>query len=212
MKYKNLELLIYLAKKTRLFSTYQTSTTKIAVDLKTSQQTISRKIRELEKKGYINRIVNYKGQKLNLTKDAITLLKNHKNQLKELLKQKKVSIKGKIVQGVGEGKYYISIKKYKNGIKNSFGFTPFPGTLNLKVNKQEIPPFLSTIPNVRIKGFKTGERSFGYIDCYPIQFKKTKAIVVIPERTRYNNILEIVAPFNLRKKYNLINGVEIKIR
>ncbi len=58
MDYNHLELLMYLADKSKLFIPLETSTNRIASDLKTSQQTISRKLREMEKQALIIRNVN----------------------------------------------------------------------------------------------------------------------------------------------------------
>ena len=68
MNYNHLELLLYLAKKTKLFSPLETSTNKISLDLKISQQTISRKLREMENMGLITRNVNNKGNLITITK------------------------------------------------------------------------------------------------------------------------------------------------
>lgn len=211
MKHNYLELLMYLAEKTNLFAPLETSTNKISFDLKISQQTISRKLREMENLGLITRSVNYKGHVIALTHSSINILKEHFKKIQDLLKIKKTQIAGIVENGMGEGCYYISLKQYKEKIRQKLGFTAYPGTLNLKVKKEDISPFLNSMVPVKIVGFKTRERAFGSIACYKIKFKNIKAAVVVPERTRYNDILEIIAPFNLRNKFNLKTGDKITI-
>ena len=200
-----LDLLLYLADKTKLFSPLETSTTKISSDLKTSQQTISRKLREMEALGLITRNVNYKGHVITLTQKSIKTLKKHLKQVQNILKSKKTSISGTIEEGSGEGSYYISLKQYKEEIRKKLGFKVYPGTLNLKVSKENVAPFLNSLTPLQINGFKTKERAFGNITCYKVKFKNVQVAIVVPERTRYENVLEIIAPFNLRNKFSLKN-------
>ena len=200
-----LDLLLYLADKTKLFSPLETSTTKISSDLKTSQQTISRKLREMEALGLITRAVNYKGHVITLTQKSISALRNHLKQVQNILKSKKTSISGTIEEGSGEGSYYISLKQYKEEIRKKLGFKVYPGTLNLKVSKENVAPFLNSLTPLQINGFKTKERAFGNITCYKVKFKNVQVAIVVPERTRYENVLEIIAPFNLRNKFSLKN-------
>ena len=211
MYYNYLELLMYLADKTKLFIPLETSTTKISSDLKTSQQTISRKLREMEALSLITRNVNYKGHLIILTQKSINILKEHSKKIQNLLKNKKISIKGKIIGGSGEGSYYISLRQYKEKIRQKLGFTVYPGTLNVKIKKEEINPFLNSLVPIKIDGFKTKERTFGAIVCYKIKFKNIQAAITVPKRTRYQDVLEIIAPFNLRNKFNLKTDDKITI-
>ncbi len=211
MDYDNFELLIYLAKKTKLFFSVETSTTKIALDLGISQQTASRKIRALERSGRIQREVSYNGHKIRLTLESIDEIKRHFKELKDLLNKKKKHITGTLKDGLGEGKYYLSLPQYKEAIRKNLGFSPFPGTFNLKVREEEIKPFIANLNKIRIKGFKTKERTFGDIDCYKINLKGENAAIIIPERTRYKDILEIIANFNIRRKFNIDSEQRVKI-
>ena len=211
MNYNYLELLLYLADKTKLFSPLLTSTNQISSDIKVSQQTISRKLREMEKLGLITRNVNYLGHTITLTQISISILKEHSKNLTALLKNKKTSVTGTIMDGLGEGKYYISLKQYKKNIENKLGFAAYPGTLNVKITKQGMAPFLNSLIPIKITGFKTKQRSFGNIACYKIKLKNTDAAIIVPERSRYEDILEIIAPVNIRNKLSLKTGDKITI-
>lgn len=209
MNHKYLELLLYLAEKTKLFSTLTTSTNDLSRELKTSQQTISRKLREMEKLELIKRKVSYNGHLITLTQKSVDFLKEYSEKLKSLFKTKKTSITGILVDGLGQGSYYL--KKYRKKIKNKLNMLVYPGTLNLKVKKEKIQPFLNSLAPLRIKSFKTTERTFGEVICYKIKFKNTQAAIVVPERTRYFDIIEIISEHNLRKKFNLKTGDKITI-
>ena len=65
MKHK---VLLYIASKVGMFSSLNISTNKIAEDLQTSQQTISRILINLENEGMIKRYSSQKGMKIKIDK------------------------------------------------------------------------------------------------------------------------------------------------
>jgi riboflavin kinase len=211
MNYNALELLMYLAEKSRLFTPLETSTTRIASDLGLSQQTISRKLREMEKEEFIARKVGYRGHVITLTHKSISMLREHSRRIQAILKNKKGVVVGTIEEGAGEGRYYLSLRQYREKIKRKVGFAPYAGTLNVKVSKESISPFLNSLIPIKIGGFKTSKRTFGEVTCYKIRFRNIDAAILLPERTMYENVLEIIAPFNLRKRFNLKTGDKITI-
>lgn len=212
MKDSDISLLIYLGEKTHLFSDFQTSTSKIAIDLNISQQTISRRLKILENQNLITREVNHQGHIIRLNKKAIDYLNNIKKRIDSIYQKRKNYIEGTVEDGLGEGKYYLSLSGYKKRIKKSLNFIVYPGTLNIKVKKQDLNSFLNTLKPIEIKGFRTKQRTFGNLTCYIIQLKTERAAIVVPERTRYDDILEIIAPVNLRQKFNLNTGDKVKIK
>lgn len=212
MKYKYLEILLYLGESSQPLKPVSTSTNKISKGLGISQQTISRKLREMENLGFIERQVNYKGHVINLTQKSITHLKLISKNIDDILNNRIKSISGTVCDGLGEGSYYLSIRQYKKNIKKDLGFDVFPGTLNIKVNKDEIRPFLSTLEPVEIKGFKTKERSFGKITCYKAKIRNIITAIVVPERNRYEDTLEVISEHKLRKKLNLKTGDKVMIK
>lgn len=201
-----LVLLMYLAEKTRMYFSLESSTTRIAADLRVSQQTISRKLREMESLGLIERQVKYNGHVIRLTEKSAGILKRHHSKLSSILNDRLVKIRGRVVDGLGEGRYYLSLPKYREALRKRLGFSVYPGTLNLKVCKDDILPFVSSLSPIAVNGFMTKDRTFGDITCYKIKFLSTTAAIIIPERTRYDDVLEIIAPFNLRKQFGLKTG------
>ncbi|MFC1691038.1 DUF120 domain-containing protein [Nanoarchaeota archaeon] len=207
----NTDFLLYLAGKTELFNNLSTSTGVIAGDLKSSQQTVSRKLIELEKSGLINRDTNPEGVDIKLTQKAITEIKNKYDILKVLFDQPKKCLKGKIQNGLGEGGYYIS--KYKTRIKKDLGITPFHGTLNIKTNSAEIKKFLIDQEKITIPSFKTKDRTYGRIDCHKVILNKTiNCFLIIPERTNHPaDVIEVIAESNLRNKLKLKENNEVML-
>ena len=111
----------------------------------------------------------------------------------------KKSLGGVVISGKGEGKKYVEI--YRDKIKDKLGFYPYLGTLNLKVG--EIPDLDYDI----IRGFW----DYGGVKIAPCKIRGVKAYVVIPEKSRYKNVLELVSSSNLRKVLNLTDGDSVEV-
>ena len=62
-----LDILVYLSKKAGLFGEMDSSTIKLSQELETSQQTVSRKLREMEAEGLIKRTASPDGTRISLS-------------------------------------------------------------------------------------------------------------------------------------------------
>lgn len=204
-------LLMHIAEKAGSGTT-KLSTSTIARDLEISQQSVSRKLRELEKNHFVKRKATSRGIELSVTNEGRLLLKKHFYSLKKLFnsRNEKKSLAGKVVSGLGEGKYYLSFEKYFSQIKSKLGFNPFKGTLNLAVDENGLIDFISSGKEITIEGFETAERNFGAIKCFPVLINgKVDGALVLPERSVHKNVAELIAPLNLRKKFSLKDGGKI---
>ena len=206
--------LLLIAKLAGLNGNLLTSTSKIARQLNTSQQTVSRKLRLLEKQGLIELSTSPKGVNARLTPKSVLLLRKELAELEFIFESAaNPSISGTLKKGMGEGSYYMSQKKYAEQFKKMLGFKPFAGTLNLLVNPLELEAFLSGTEPEKVHGFKTGSRSFGTISTFKILVqKKHRAALIFPERSSHpKNEIEIIAKYNLRKKLGLKEGSIVTI-
>lgn len=199
------ELLVHLAGKKGLYRKLKTSTVRIAEETKASQQTVSRRLRRLEELELISRKASAQGMEIAIAPAGKELLRHNFEKLKGVFERKAKPLSGQVCHGIGEGAYYVL--KYKRLFKKHLGFTPYPGTLNLKVERGQALAFLDGLESVRIQGFKDKARSFGALDCYRLEVKGIKAAAIIPERSRHEeNILEVVAPEYLRGELKLKNN------
>ncbi len=207
MKEENLALALLLVKKAGLYGKAMVSTSELANQTQFSQQSISRKLRELEEEGIISRNASNQGIEVFFTDNGRKELESFHLELREIFSGKKPVLKGKVVDGLGEGTYYTSIPEYKKQFKELFGIDLFPGTLNLEVDPSERRVFTSKKP-VEVKGFTTKERTFGGIDCWPCIINgKAEAIAILPHRSNHpENVIELVASYHIRKKLKLKNG------
>jgi len=210
--YIYLELLLYISKKGGLFGSLETSTLKLSKELNISQQTISRKLREMETKQLIKRAVSPKGLILSLDNNGRDFLQKNYNELNQIFKINKTSITGIMQKGIGEGAYYVSQNQYQQQFKQKLGFIAFPGTLNLRINKEELAQLLAQKEHIKINSFTTKTRSFGALTCYKIKIAHIEAAIVKPERARHpEDTVEIIAPVNLRDSLKLKDNDKIKL-
>lgn len=113
-------------------------------------------------------------------------------------------IKGKVSSGLGEGKSYVL--KYLEALENQLGFTCYPGTLNLELSKPiKLGDHAKIIVEIPEKGFQP-------VDCYLVRVQNSyDGAIVIPRATRHGKeIVELVAPVNLRERLHLQDGDEIE--
>ena len=180
-----------------------------------SVQTAARKLKELENAGYIERTINKDGQFLVITEKGKRLLYKEYLDYKKIFEgEEKICIEGRVTSGVGEGKYYVSLEGYRKQFIEKLGFDPYPGTLNLKIPKEQMyfRRLLDEEEGIHIDGFKTEDRTFGEVKAFKCRINGIKGAVVIPQRTHYSkDILEIIAPVCLREKLNLEDGDKVVV-
>ena len=210
--FEHLEILTYIAKKSGLFANLETSTLAISKELNIPQQTISRKLRDMEDQELIKRQATPNGLIISIDTKGREFLQQNYNSLSNIFKAKKSSITGTIETGIGEGSYYVSQKEYQKQFKEKLGFKAFPGTLNLKINKEDLAQFLADKSPIDIDEFTTKTRTFGSIKAYKVKLNNVETSIVIPERTRHaEDIIEIIAKNNLRQTLNLKDKDKVKL-
>jgi riboflavin kinase len=125
---------------------------------------------------------------------------------------------GKVFSGTDEGKKFVAMKEYAAQMEEKLGFKPFLGTLNIRIHSSELLSArqLRAHNGIFLKGFSRGGRKFFPVKCFPClvfnEGEEAYGAVVVPNKTRYGtDVLEIVSPFNLRKKLGLRNGNKVSV-
>jgi riboflavin kinase len=119
-------------------------------------------------------------------------------------------LNGAVFSGGGNGKKFLELPWVKQQIREKLGFTPYPGTLNVKLNEKSVKQrkLLEEATSMKIcpvKGFCKGllfKAFLGVVEC----------AIVLPEVAGYpKDLLEIIASVNLRKALLLEDGCEVTI-
>ncbi|NVM54850.1 MAG: DUF120 domain-containing protein [Candidatus Helarchaeota archaeon] len=188
-----------------------------------SQQTASRRLKDLEKNGLITRVISHKGQAIRITREGLDLLQKIYLLLNSIFAQKvqELSIcklEGEIFSGMGEGAYYVMQKGYLEQFEKKLGFNPYPGTLNIRLKKQpdlQIRRVLESdaYPGIVIAGFKDKQRTFGAVKCFRVKINESlPGALLLIRRTHYrDDVLEIISPKFLRDALNLKDGDKIGV-
>ena len=190
------------------------SSLELAKQLEASQQTASRYLLELDKQGMIIRELGIKKQLIQITNEGAEVLQKERLQYQQIFElTDKVHFKGKVISGMGEGRYYTEQKEYVEQFKERLGFAPYPGTLNVEIkyierNKLRL---LKSYTAITINEFKAENRTFGRVACFRASISGKDGAIVLPLRSHYSNILELISPHFLRETLNLKDGDEVEI-
>ena len=118
-------------------------------------------------------------------------------------------LKGIIVSGNKEGRKYMSMKEYLKIFEEKFNMKPFPGTLNVKISEEEFIMIKKLCK--KINGFYLNGKYFGGFYYVKGRISSLNVLIIIPELTKYKDVIEIVSDKYLRKELNLKDGDEIII-
>ena len=122
---------------------------------------------------------------------------------------RKMILKGRVFSGGGIGSFFINLPWVRSQIKEKLGFNPYPGTLNIQLSPgTDVKELRDTTKGIKIKsseGFHEGR-------CFKaLIMEKLWGAVVVPDVPGYpHDLLEILAPVNLRKTLGLKDGMEIE--
>jgi riboflavin kinase len=217
--WRHLFTLLKLAEMGAHKRTAKISTEYLAEKLGISQQTASRSLIELEDKGWIKRSITHDGCLIRINATGTAMLQKLFSNLRSLLETTyppSVTLEGTVFTGLGEGAYYIGREHYINQFVEKLGFKPYPGTLNLKLSSDydvKAREELEGYPAIEIEGFQSTDRTFGLVKCYPALIgNKVKGALITALRSHYDvSVLEIIAPFCLRKQLDLKDGHKVKV-
>lgn len=122
----------------------------------------------------------------------------------------KIKLSGKVFSGRGEGKEFFELPWVKRQLEEKLGFAPYHGTLNIRLSEESVKrrKLLENAHPIKVCPFD------GY--CNGILIKAAtgnlECAIVVPEVAGYpKDVLEIVAPVNLRDALQLEDGSEIAV-
>jgi riboflavin kinase len=190
------------------------SSHELAERLQTSQQTASRYLLELDKQQLITRELGVKKQLIQITAAGSDILDNEGSLYRQIFDQSnKIVFKGKVISGMGEGTYYTKQNGYADQFKRQLGFIPYPGTFNIEIeyierNKLRL---LRNHNGIVIDEFKTENRTFGSVICYKATVNGSEGAIVLPKRSHYATVLEVISPYCLREKLRVNDGDDVEV-
>jgi len=123
---------------------------------------------------------------------------------------KRIELNGTVSSSRGEGKKFLELPWVKRQIKQKLGFTPYPGTLNVRLSEESVKrkKLLEKAHSIKVcpaDGYCNGTLIKAFIG-------KVECAIVVPEVAGYpKEVLEVVAPVNLRETLQLEDGGEVTV-
>ncbi len=122
-------------------------------------------------------------------------------------------LKGRVVSGEGRAAFFTQLDWVRAQCLEKFGFTPFPGTLNVDISVEERPllqrlkrsPTLELVPPD--PGYCTGQ-------ALPAEVGGIRCVLILPAedvRIHGAHILEIMAPCRLKDALGIHDGDGIEL-
>ncbi|EZQ06795.1 riboflavin kinase [Candidatus Acidianus copahuensis] len=189
----------------------------LAKELEMSQQSVSRKLKELEDKKLISRTISKEGEIIRLTDEGEIYLNSCLETIREAISfQHNIRILGKVTSGLGEGRIFLGMQYYMDSFKKFLGFSPYPGTLNVVIYDKisfENRLFLESGKSIMIPEHREENKVLGAVKAYPASINNVApAAIVIPLRSIHpKSVIEIVSPYYIREKLGLKDGDEVEI-
>jgi len=218
LKIQHILTLTYLLSKGAKHNYVAITTSSLGKSIKKSQQAASKHLLELEDSGFIERIISGRNISVKITPRGYSEMVKLSTQLQKSLESypSRVELEGKIISGMGEGAYYMSLKGYIKQFRSKIGYIPFPGTLNVKLDKKEYTEAVrqfETLDGIIIKGFSDGKRTYGWVKCFPAKLNSSIDCQLIRlERTHHDtSIVELISRVNIRKYTKISEGSKVKI-
>ena len=122
-----------------------------------------------------------------------------------------MDIKGIVTSGQGKGAYFMSLPVYKTQFEKQLKFSPFHGTLNIKISETESDT-IQKIDENKLKIIE-GKGNFGDVLLIHATLNdEIEGAIVFPKKTtNKENILEFITYKNLKETIGIKNGDSVKI-
>ena len=120
---------------------------------------------------------------------------------------------GKIVSGVRQGAFFTQLDWFQEQCQEKLGFKPYPGTLNIEISTDKIPE-IEALENEEGSKFIPPEATFCSGKAVPVSIAGIRSAIIIPAaevRVHGKNIVEVIAPVNLKEKLGVADGDSITL-
>jgi CTP-dependent riboflavin kinase len=116
---------------------------------------------------------------------------------------------GKIVSGAGQGAFFTELDWFQEQCRQKLGFKPYPGTLNIQISADKIPA-IERLENAGGAEFIPPDATFCSGKAFPVSIEGVHGAIIMPAaevRVHGKDIVEIIAPINLKEKLGVADGV-----
>ena len=122
--------------------------------------------------------------------------------------KEKLKIRGKIVSGVKQGAFFTQLDWVQGQCLEKLGFKPYPGTLNLEIEDDNIPIIDALLTKKGIELIPT-DPNFCCGKVFPVDVEGIPGAIVAPAeevRVHAKNIVEVIGPLKLKDVLDVGDG------
>ncbi len=123
-------------------------------------------------------------------------------------------ITGKVFSGANKAAFFTQLPWVQEQCREKFGFSPFPGTLNLEIATTDIE-HLENIGDKEWKDLVPPDENFCSSRVLPVWIGPVKGILIRPDdhvAIHGRHVMEILAPVRLRDVLALADGDRVEVR
>jgi riboflavin kinase, archaea type len=123
------------------------------------------------------------------------------------------SLDGVVTSGLGQGAYFMGLPWVRDAVHRLIGFTPYPGTLNVRLDAEMVAVWLRIRDGHAIvlappPAEPCGARLFPVVVAPDVE-----AAVIVPDVTRYGeDLLELIAAVHVRSRLALRDHDSVTLR
>lgn len=190
------------------------SSREVGAPVGVSQQAADRHLVSLAKRGLITRQLAARRQRISVTPAGTELLRGEYEQYRRIFEGPgRLQFSGEVASGLGEGRYYLSQPGYMVQFAERLGYSPYPGTLNVRVGAADRDRLEAARhwKGIRIDGFEAGGRTFGGATCFVARLGGRRSHWIVPDRTHHTDVAEFIAPEYLRKELPARDGDRVDV-
>jgi CTP-dependent riboflavin kinase len=127
-----------------------------------------------------------------------------------------VTLQGSVFSGLGQGAYFTGLDWVREQCREKLGFTPFPGTLNLRASTADLVLLRHTAAREGVE-ITPPTAEFCPATALPLTIEGQTAAAILPrasgftDETHGTEVLEVIAPLGLKGKLGLQDGDRINL-
>lgn len=122
-------------------------------------------------------------------------------------------LKGKLVKGIGKAGYFTQIDWVVNQCKEKLGFNPYPGTVNIKVEGENLKLWKSLQEKEVIEIEPPEGSNFCTGKTLKVAIGDIPAAIMLPGVEGYpEDIVEIIAPVMVKETLKIEDGDMIEVK
>src|SRR5262245_39744759 len=124
-----------------------------------------------------------------------------------------IALRGVVTAGLGQGAHFMSLPWVRDAVSRLVGFTPYPGTLNVRLDPGLADTWQRIQDDRAIVMAPPPSQTCGARLVPVVVVPAVEAAVIVPDVTRYGrDLLELIAPTHIRSRLGLRDDDPVILR